>query len=244
MTKIIISGLYMEMHEFTKVEEPIKTEKKSNKLYYLVAIVVVFFASYYFLTAHNIGEEVANDESNQLTNNENKVPDGKGGSGLVTAGRYGTAGGQNLWKNSQDLFTVQAPVAWEVHQIDAGPVSIVEIYEPNNPGDSITLWVQAVKMDFEDITLSFDDWILGSTENMTEVKECEGESLGGIVTTCRTGFIGSAHWQMYFGQINDDYYTGIYKPVAEQGSGELWSVIKTINFKPSASDIENAIIIP
>ena len=233
----------MENNENTPQET--KEVKKSNTLNYVALAIVIFFAGYYVLSANDTkapSVDIA-DEGEQI--DETPTPDGKGAdAGLLSAGKYGEAGQKNLWKNTHQNFTLKALHEWEVHQIDAGPVSIVEVYHPDNASSSVTVWLQASSLDIQDINLTFDDWVVGSTQNMTDVKECEQREIGGLAMSCRTGYIGDEYWRMYFGELSEALFTGVFKPVEAGKETKLWEVVNEINFEPSESDLENAIIIP
>lgn len=224
---------------------PDETEevKKSNLLNYIALAIVIFFAGYYILNAGNTGDD--NDDTEVEVIDEEELPDGKGGdAGLLTAGKYGEEGELNVWKNYEGNFTLAALSDWEVHQINAGPVRIVEVYHPDNTNESVTLWLQAANMDFEDIQITFNDWVVGSTQNMTEVKECAQSDIGGLSMACRMGYIGDEYWLMYFGELNENLFTGVFKPVEESSETLLWDVIDGVNFEPSDSELEGAILIP
>ena len=169
----------IDLEPTQEIQIPEKPNK--SKLYtYLGIAIVILFAIYMIFSAANADDASELNINVPSESSEESTPDGKGEEGLLSAGQFGEPGELNTWRNGEGSFTAETPHEWEVHQIDAGSVSIVEMYEPSDVNYSVTLWLQDSAFGIDGISITFNEWVTGSLENMNDVKECTDREIGGL----------------------------------------------------------------
>lgn len=225
-----------------------QTPKKQSNISSILAIVVVLAVGGYVVwSAVNSAQEASApvDEHGHEHHDHLIDADGKGtGSLIQSAGQFGEPGAPNFWVDSQKQIAFSAPHEWEVHQNDAGSVQFIEVFDPKNVSDVMTVWLQSTQIGSEAGDLTLAQWMELSVQGLADIEVCDRRDIAGFDMACLRATNAKMTWNMYFAELNNNTLIGIFKTLEANESPDLKDVVNSIYLNPTAEDVEDAIVIP
>ncbi|MFH1712126.1 MAG: hypothetical protein ABH846_02735 [Patescibacteria group bacterium] len=173
-----------------------------------------------------------------------KTDDAASSTRLVTAGKFGEPGDQNLWKMNGDFFTIEVLHEWEIFQKDSGGASLITFFDPDKSEIKGNIFIRSGSEYGTGDRFPFEEWVSSEVQLMRDVEECDEKEIGGLEMICYTGTFDEEDYWYYFAELNPELYVYVSKPVEGYLATPLWGAITSIDFSPSDKDVEEAYIIP
>lgn len=149
----------------------------------------------------------------------------------------------SLWTTSRNHFTIEVPAEWDIQQRDAGDMSVISIFDPDE--EDVVLEIHlGLTSSLDGAPISLQEFINTQLLEVELIKDCDETMIGDEDAECFIATFDDDVKTVYFGQVDALTYFYVAKDLEEFKATPMQEVLNTLNFNPDKHTLSEAETIP